>query len=459
MRRLLAVLRDTESHASTDPQPSLARLDTLLDHIRRSGLLVTLDQCGADRDLPPGVDLSAYRIVQEALTNVLKHAGPATATVILVRFRRVAHRGRRRRPAARSRGRPRSDRDPRTRRRRRRRGDAGPRRMAASRCAPGCPTGGGRVIRVVLGRRPAAGARRASDARGAEPDIEVVAEAADGREAIAAVPRRRPDVVLMDVRMPVVDGIEATRRDRPRSRTRPAGAGADHLRPRRVRLRRAARRGERVPAQGHPRGAAHHRDPGGRRRAALLAPSVTRRLIEEFARRGPTRAAELRRTHRPRTRGTRLIARACPTPRSPTGCCGEHGEDPRRPDAEEAGLARPGPGGGGVPTSRGWFAPPTADEAASLAAFPARARPGRAQRGGCMVAQTEEALTVNVRAPPSCSRGGTCRSATTPFAQPRSTLSTFAAQASATPCYLLLPQGVGASWVPNSRLFRGTSCD
>ena len=46
----------------------------------------------------------------------------------------------------------------------------------------------------------------------AEPDLEVVGEAADGREAIAAVDRHRPDVVLMDIRMPVVDGLEATRR-------------------------------------------------------------------------------------------------------------------------------------------------------------------------------------------------------------------------------------------------------
>jgi signal transduction histidine kinase len=83
MRRLLAVLRDTEGDPSTAPQPSLARLDSLLEDVRRSGLHVRLDATGGDRDVPPGVDLSAYRIVQEALTNVLKHAGPASAVVRL----------------------------------------------------------------------------------------------------------------------------------------------------------------------------------------------------------------------------------------------------------------------------------------------------------------------------------------------------------------------------------------
>ena len=83
MRRLLAVLRDTDSDAPTSPQPSLARLDALIEDVRRSGLSVSLDQSGESRDVPPGVDLSAYRIVQEALTNVLKHAGPTTATVTL----------------------------------------------------------------------------------------------------------------------------------------------------------------------------------------------------------------------------------------------------------------------------------------------------------------------------------------------------------------------------------------
>ncbi len=86
MRRLLSLLRDSEDHGRDDPQPSLERLEALLDQLRASGLSVRLEVHGdeAGGQVPPGVDLSAYRIIQEALTNVLKHAGrSATATVEL----------------------------------------------------------------------------------------------------------------------------------------------------------------------------------------------------------------------------------------------------------------------------------------------------------------------------------------------------------------------------------------
>jgi signal transduction histidine kinase len=83
MRRLLAVLRDTEGDAGITPQPSLARLDDLVADVTESGLQVEVRETGEERDVPPGVDLSAYRIIQESLTNVLKHAGAARATVSL----------------------------------------------------------------------------------------------------------------------------------------------------------------------------------------------------------------------------------------------------------------------------------------------------------------------------------------------------------------------------------------
>ncbi len=77
MRRLLALLRDTDEDLSRpEPQPSLDMLGQLVDQVRESGLPVDLEISGEPLPVPPGLDLSAYRIVQEALTNVLKHAGP-----------------------------------------------------------------------------------------------------------------------------------------------------------------------------------------------------------------------------------------------------------------------------------------------------------------------------------------------------------------------------------------------
>jgi len=81
MRRLLGILRRTDAELALAPQPSLRYLDTLVEQMRESGLPVELRVKGEARPLPPGVDLSAYRIVQEALTNTLKHAGPARARV------------------------------------------------------------------------------------------------------------------------------------------------------------------------------------------------------------------------------------------------------------------------------------------------------------------------------------------------------------------------------------------
>lgn len=91
MRRLLAVLRDTEPDGATAdghgeghaPQPSLDHLDRLVGQVRDSGVPVEVSVRGARQPVPPGVDLSAYRIVQEALTNVLRHSTRAAARVVL----------------------------------------------------------------------------------------------------------------------------------------------------------------------------------------------------------------------------------------------------------------------------------------------------------------------------------------------------------------------------------------
>jgi len=84
LRRLLGVLRTRDEPAGDlTPQPGIADLEALVRQMVDAGLQVLLDVEGEPRPLPSGLDLTAYRIVQEALTNTLKHAGPARAHVTL----------------------------------------------------------------------------------------------------------------------------------------------------------------------------------------------------------------------------------------------------------------------------------------------------------------------------------------------------------------------------------------
>jgi signal transduction histidine kinase len=83
MRRLVGILETDEEAAALGPQPGLDQLEELLERMRETGLPVEAKVEGTPRNLPPGVDLTAYRVVQEALTNALKHAGPAHARVVL----------------------------------------------------------------------------------------------------------------------------------------------------------------------------------------------------------------------------------------------------------------------------------------------------------------------------------------------------------------------------------------
>jgi signal transduction histidine kinase len=86
MRRMVGVLRRSEEAEALAPQPSLRDVDALVEKARHAGLPVDLQVEGAPVELPPGVDLAAYRVVQEGLTNALNHAR-ATRAEVKVRYR------------------------------------------------------------------------------------------------------------------------------------------------------------------------------------------------------------------------------------------------------------------------------------------------------------------------------------------------------------------------------------
>jgi signal transduction histidine kinase len=81
LRATLAVVRRSDPAGLRAPTPGLARLPDLVERMSGTGVPVTVEITGTPGDLPVAVDLAAYRLVQESLTNVLRHAGPASATV------------------------------------------------------------------------------------------------------------------------------------------------------------------------------------------------------------------------------------------------------------------------------------------------------------------------------------------------------------------------------------------
>ncbi|RAY15700.1 sensor histidine kinase [Actinomadura craniellae] len=91
MRRILGVLRSEDAAGDTAPQPGLGRLNDLVEGARATGLTIESAVAGRPRPLPPGLDLSAYRIVQEALSNAMRHA-PGSRVQVEVGYDRAALR-------------------------------------------------------------------------------------------------------------------------------------------------------------------------------------------------------------------------------------------------------------------------------------------------------------------------------------------------------------------------------
>jgi signal transduction histidine kinase len=86
MRKLLGLLRPSDGTELENSRVSLTHLDQMVSECRAAGVSVTVDRIGEERALPPIVDQAAYRIAQEALTNVLKHAGSGAAATVRLAF-------------------------------------------------------------------------------------------------------------------------------------------------------------------------------------------------------------------------------------------------------------------------------------------------------------------------------------------------------------------------------------
>lgn len=88
LRHMLALLAPAPdgTDAELAPQPSMSRLGTLIDRMAFAGLPVDVTIGGTPRPLPPGIDMTAYRVIQEALTNALKHSAPDTHAEVEVRY-------------------------------------------------------------------------------------------------------------------------------------------------------------------------------------------------------------------------------------------------------------------------------------------------------------------------------------------------------------------------------------
>jgi DNA-binding NarL/FixJ family response regulator len=295
LRGVPDLLRAHDAAEPRDPTPALADLDRLVSDAAGNGMDVRVEVRGDRHPLPAVIEVAAYRIVQESLTNVVRHARSPTATVTLTYVDtafevEVLDQGHGVSGADKPGGHGITG----IGTGRGGRGSARSRPWTAGRFSRvgAAPDGRSGMIRVVVADDQAlvrVGCRTLLEA---EADIEVVGEADTGSAALDVVRATCPEVVLMDIRMPDLDGLEATRR----ITADPGLAGVRVLILTTFEIDEYVFDALRAGASGFLLKDADPEDlvravrvvAGGE---ALLSPTVTRRMIAEFVARPERRAA------------------------------------------------------------------------------------------------------------------------------------------------------------------------
>ena len=256
MRSMIGLLRAGDRSPEMAPQRGIADITRLASGTRPDGPQIYVELAGDLDHLRPAVEAAVYRMAQESITNVVRHARHATHVEVRVcgdadavrltvcdngdasqvgsngcRVRSGRHDGAG--DAARGNARCRAGTEQRL---------DGARRAPARRKHL--------MIRVLIADDQEIVRAGLAIILDGQPDIDVVGQAADGREAVTMARQLRPDVCLFDIRMPQLDGVEATRQLAGPGVEHPARGHRDHdLRHRRIRARGTEGRRPRVPAE------------------------------------------------------------------------------------------------------------------------------------------------------------------------------------------------------------------